>query len=57
MIWFAAQVSAQLPFVVWQPPVAALHPASQHWFPLPTPHVAGVAVHEQALHTSPVPLQ
>jgi hypothetical protein len=34
-----------------------LHAAVQHWLPAPTPQVVGDAVHEQALHTSPVPLQ
>jgi hypothetical protein len=54
---FAVQISAQAPSVVRQPPVAALHPAWQHWLPPPTPQVVSAAVHVQALHTSPVPLQ
>jgi hypothetical protein len=55
--WFAAQVSAQVPLVVRQPPRSSSQPAWQHWFPPPTPQVLGVAVHEQLLQTSPVPLQ
>jgi hypothetical protein len=57
MIWFAEQVSGQVPFVVKQPPMATSHDASQHWFPLPAPQVICPAVHVQLLQTSPVPLQ
>jgi hypothetical protein len=57
MSWFAVQVSAQAPFVVRQPPVAALHDDAQHSLAAPTPQVVVVAEHEQELHTSPVPLQ
>ena len=55
--WFVEQVSGQVPFVVRQPPVDALHDASQHSLAAPTTQVVGGAVHEQELHTSPVPLQ
>jgi hypothetical protein len=44
------------PAAVWHPSVS-LHDAVQHSLPAPTPHAVVVAVHEQALHTSPVPLQ
>jgi len=57
MIWFAEQVSGHVPSVVRQPPIAALQYATQHWFPLPAPHVVCHAVHAQLLQTSPVPLQ
>jgi hypothetical protein len=56
---FSPQVSPPAPHspgVVWHPSVA-LHVAVQHTLPLPTTQVVGGAVHEQALHTSPVPLQ
>jgi hypothetical protein len=57
MIWFAEQVSGHVPSVVRHPPIAALQYASQHWFPLPAPHVVCHAVQAQLLQTSPVPLQ
>jgi len=57
MSWFVEQISGQAPLVVRQPPVPALHDASQHSLPAPTPQVVGDAVHEQPLHTSPRPLQ
>ena len=56
---FSPQVSPPAPHspgAVWHPSVS-LHDAVQHTLPTPTPQVAGAAVHEQALHTSPVPLQ
>ena len=55
--WFVEQLSGQVPFVVRQPPVAALQSAAQHSLAAPTPQVVVAAVHEQELHTSPVPLQ
>jgi hypothetical protein len=55
--WFAPHTSAHVPAVVRQPPVPASHPAAQHWFEGPTPHVVTAAVHVHALHTSAVPLQ
>ena len=38
-------------------PSVSLHVAVQHSLPAPTPQVVGVAVHEQGLHVSSVPLQ
>ena len=52
----ALQTSAQVPAAVLQP-VTSLQPAVQHWFAGPTAQVVVAAVHEQELHTSPVPLQ
>ena len=56
---FSPQVSPPVPHepaAVWQPRLS-LHDAVQHSLPLPTPQAVGDAVHEQASHTSPVPLQ
>jgi hypothetical protein len=56
---FSEQVSPPVPHspgAVWHPSVP-LHPATQHSLPPPTPQVVGVAVHEQGLHTSAMPLQ
>ena len=56
---FSPQVSPPAPHSpgsVWHPRVS-LHDAAQHSLPLPTTQVVGGAVHEQPLHTSPVPLQ
>ena len=55
--WLVEQVSAHAPPAVRQPPAPALHEATQHWFPAPTPQVVSPAEHEQVLHTSLVPLQ
>jgi hypothetical protein len=55
--WFAVQVSGQVSLVVRQPPVDAVHAASQHTLAAPTPQVVVAAEHEQELHTSPEPLQ
>ena len=56
---FSEQVSPPVPHVpaMVRHPRVALHVASQHWFPPPTPQVVCPAVHVQLLHTSPVPLQ
>jgi hypothetical protein len=55
--WLVEQVSEQAPLAVRQPPAPALHAATQHSFPAPTPQVVLPAVHVQLLHTSLEPLQ
>ena len=55
--WFAVQLSGQTPSSVRQPPDAASHVATQHWFAGPTPQGASAAVHEHASQASSVPLQ
>jgi hypothetical protein len=53
---FVPQTSAQEPAAVPQPDPAE-QVTVQHWLPPPTAQVVWDAVHEQALHTSPVPEQ
>jgi hypothetical protein len=56
---FSVQVSPPAPHSpgsVWHPSVS-LHAAVQHSLLPPTTQVVIAAVQEQALHTSPVPLQ
>jgi len=56
---FSPQVSPPVPHSpgsVWHPSVA-LHDASQHSLPLPTPQVVAAAEQVHGLHVSSVPLQ
>jgi hypothetical protein len=53
---FRPQLSVQEPASVAQPDPPE-QVAAQHWLPPPTAQVVWEAEHEQALHTSPVPLQ